>query len=79
MNWTRSILAIFGAGIASSLTDWFFMGDLLYKTANKHPEIWGFAGGVENQRPLRGHRCRLYCALQSITYSLTHRQLQNGI
>jgi hypothetical protein len=52
MNWTRSILAIVAAGIASSLTDWFFMGDLLYKTANKHPEIWRFAGGVGESKAI---------------------------
>jgi hypothetical protein len=52
MNWTRSILAILGAGIASSLTDWFFMGDLVYKTANKHPEIWRFPGGVGESKAI---------------------------
>ena len=46
MNLTRLILAILAGGIASSFTDWLFMGDVLYKTANKHPEIWRFPGGV---------------------------------
>lgn len=52
MTGTRSVLAILGAGIASSLTDWFFMGDLLYKTANKHPEIWRFPGGVGESKAI---------------------------
>ena len=46
MNLTRSIVAILAGGIVSSLTDWLFMGDFLYKTANKHPEIWRFPSGV---------------------------------
>lgn len=52
MNWTRSVLAILGAGIASSLTDWLFMGDLLYKTANKYPEMWRFPGGVGESKAI---------------------------
>lgn len=40
MTWTRFALAVFASGVASSITDWFFMGDLLYKRFNKHPEIW---------------------------------------
>src|ERR1700693_2657008 len=52
MNGTRSVLAILGAGIASSLTDWFFMGDLLYKTANKHPEVWRFPAGVGESKAI---------------------------
>jgi hypothetical protein len=46
MNLTRFILAILAAGIASSFTDWLFMGDFLYKAAKKHPEIWRFPGGT---------------------------------
>lgn len=45
MNWTRFVLAILASGIASSLTDWFFMGDLVYKRYNKYPEIWRHRGG----------------------------------
>jgi len=32
-------------GIVSSMTDWLFMGDLLYKRFDRHPEIWRFPGG----------------------------------
>ena len=42
MSWMRFALAVFASGLASSLTDWFFMGDLLYKRFNKHPEIWRY-------------------------------------
>lgn len=44
MSWTRFLVAVFTSGIASSLTDWFFMGDLLYRRFNKHPEIWRYPG-----------------------------------
>ncbi len=27
------------------MTDWLFMGDLVYKRFDKHPEIWRFHGG----------------------------------
>jgi hypothetical protein len=40
MSWARLALAALASGMASSLTDWFFMGDLLYNIFNKHPEIW---------------------------------------
>jgi hypothetical protein len=40
----RFSLAVFASGLASSLTDWFFMGNLLCKRFNKHPEIWRYPG-----------------------------------
>ena len=46
MNWTRFALTVLASGIVSSLTDWLFMGDLLYKKYNTHPEIWRHQGGV---------------------------------
>jgi hypothetical protein len=52
MNWTRSVLAALGSGIAASLTDWLFMGDLLYKKANQYPEIWRFPGGVGESKAI---------------------------
>jgi hypothetical protein len=52
MNWTRSVLAILGSGIVSSFTDWFFMGDLHYKRAKKHPEIWRLPGGVGESKAI---------------------------
>jgi hypothetical protein len=45
MNWTRFGLTVLAAGVVSSLTDWFFMGDLLYRRYNKHPEIWRYPRG----------------------------------
>lgn len=39
MNWTRFVLIVIGAGIASSLTDWFFAGDWLHRRYT-YPEIW---------------------------------------
>ena len=44
MSWMRFAVAVFSGGLAASLTDWFFMGDLLYKRFNKHPEIWRYPG-----------------------------------
>jgi hypothetical protein len=45
MNWMRFALAALASDLASSFTDWFFMGDWLYKRYNEHPEIWRFPHG----------------------------------
>jgi hypothetical protein len=45
MPWTRIALAVLASGIVSSMTDWLFMGDWLYKRYDKHPEIWRYRGG----------------------------------
>ena len=39
MHWTRFFLALIGAGIATSMTDWFFAGDWIHKRFT-YPEIW---------------------------------------
>ena len=39
MNWTRLALITVGAGIITSLTDWFFAGDWLHRRYT-YPEIW---------------------------------------
>jgi hypothetical protein len=39
MNWTHLALITIGAGIATSLTDWFFAGDWLHRRWT-YPEIW---------------------------------------
>jgi hypothetical protein len=39
MNWTHLALITFGAGIVTSLTDWFFAGDWLHRRWT-YPEIW---------------------------------------
>jgi len=40
MNWIRFALTILAAGFVTSLTDWLFMGDWLYRRYNRYPEIW---------------------------------------
>jgi len=39
MNWTHLALITIGAGILTSLTDWFFAGDWLHRRWT-YPEIW---------------------------------------
>src|SRR5271169_4225072 len=39
MNWPRLALIAIGAGILTSLTDWFFAGDWLHQRFT-YPEIW---------------------------------------
>ena len=43
------ILAILAAGIASTFTDWLFMGVLFHDRYNRYPEVWreGIAGGQD--------------------------------
>jgi hypothetical protein len=39
MNWIRFIAIVVGAGVLTSLTDWFFAGDWLHRRYT-YPEIW---------------------------------------
>jgi hypothetical protein len=39
MNWARFVAITIGAGVASSLTDWFFAGDWIHRRST-YPEIW---------------------------------------
>ncbi|MEQ1473088.1 MAG: hypothetical protein ABLQ96_04675 [Candidatus Acidiferrum sp.] len=39
MNWARLVLIIVGAGVVSSLTDWFFAGDWIHRR-HTYSEIW---------------------------------------
>jgi hypothetical protein len=39
MNWTRLAAIVVGAGVVSSLTDWFFAGDWIHRRYT-YPEIW---------------------------------------
>ncbi len=39
MNWARLVAIIVGAGVVSSLTDWFFAGDWIHRRYT-YPEIW---------------------------------------
>jgi hypothetical protein len=45
MPWGRIASAVLASGIVSSLTDWLFMGDWLYKRCDRNPEIWRYKGG----------------------------------
>jgi hypothetical protein len=40
MNWKHFALAVVAAGVATSLTDWFFMGVLFHEKYGTYPEIW---------------------------------------
>jgi hypothetical protein len=39
MNWVRFFAVVLGAGIVTSLTDWFFAGDWIHRRYT-YPEIW---------------------------------------
>jgi hypothetical protein len=39
MSWTRFILIMIGAGIVTSMTDWFFAGDWLHRRYT-YAEVW---------------------------------------
>lgn len=52
MNWIRFAMTVLASGFVSSLTDWLFMGDLLYGRYNKHPEIWRHEGGKGETRAI---------------------------
>jgi hypothetical protein len=39
MNWARLAAIVVGAGVVSSLTDWFFAGDWIHRRYT-YPEIW---------------------------------------
>jgi hypothetical protein len=45
MPWGRIALAVLASAVISSLTDWLFMGDWLYKRYDRNPEIWRYRGG----------------------------------
>jgi hypothetical protein len=45
MPWGRIALAVLASGFVSSMTDWLFMGDWLYKCYDRNPEIWRYRGG----------------------------------
>ena len=39
MHWTRIIVVVIGAGVLTSMTDWFFAGDWIHRRWT-YPEIW---------------------------------------
>ncbi len=52
MPWGRIALAVLASAIVSSLTDWLFMGDWLYKRYDRHPEIWRYPAGQGESRAI---------------------------
>ena len=51
MNWTHYFLAVLLSGVASSFTDWLFMGVLFHDKYLATPEIWrGSPGQPEGSR-----------------------------
>jgi len=51
VSW-RTVLAIIASGFVSSLTDWLFMGDWLYKRFDRHPEIWRYSSGTSEGKAI---------------------------
>ena len=51
MNWMRFGLTVVGAGILSSLTDWFFAGDWIHRRYT-YPEIWRHPGGKGEEQAI---------------------------
>ena len=51
MNWTHYLLAVVVSGIATSFTDWFFMGVLFHDRYMAAPEVW--RGRPGEQQPSR--------------------------
>jgi hypothetical protein len=45
LPWGRIAAAILASAFVSSMTDWLFMGDWLYKRFDSNPEIWRYRGG----------------------------------
>ena len=43
MNWVRLVAIMVGAGVVTSLTDWFFAGDWIHRRYT-YPEIWRQGG-----------------------------------
>ncbi len=50
MNWTRFFLAVVLSGLATSITDWLFMGVLFHNKYLATPEIWRLKAGQSETR-----------------------------
>jgi uncharacterized protein DUF1761 len=50
MNWTRFLLAVLVSGLATSMTDWLFMGVLFHKKYLETPELWRNKPGQSETR-----------------------------
>ena len=46
MNWTRFLIAVVASGVATTLTDWLFMGVLFHKKYLETPEVWRLKPGA---------------------------------
>ena len=51
MNWVRFGITVVGAGIVTSLTDWFFAGDWIHRRYT-YPEIWRHPGGKGEEQAI---------------------------
>lgn len=52
MNWTRFLLAVVLSGVATTFTDWLFMGVLFHKKYLATPEIWRIKPGQSDTRSI---------------------------
>jgi hypothetical protein len=52
MNWGRFAMAVLAGGVISSMTDWLFMGDWLYKRYDHNPEIWRYSAGLGENKAI---------------------------
>jgi hypothetical protein len=65
MPWARLAAVVVGAGVLSSLTDWFFAGDWIHKRFT-YPEIWrkgAEARAIALTSPLPFLTCLVFAAL----------------
>jgi hypothetical protein len=52
MNWTHFLLALVLSGLATTFTDWLFMGVLFHKKYLATPEIWRIKPGQSDTRSI---------------------------
>jgi len=52
MGWTRFLLAVVLSGLATTFTDWLFMGALFHKKYLDTPEIWRIKPGQNDSRSI---------------------------
>ena len=66
MPWTRIVLITLGAGIVTSLTDWFFAGDWLHRRFT-YPEVWrgNESRAIALSSPLPFLTCFVFACLAS--------------
>jgi uncharacterized membrane protein len=52
MTWARFLLAVVVSGLATSFTDWLFMGMLFHGKYRETPEIWRITPGGSDTRSI---------------------------